>query len=306
MYKDLREFIALVDKLNALRRVDGRRSAVRDRRHHRGRRRHAGRPGAAVRRHQRLSARLPHLHQRGDQPAAGGAGARPRSGAAAARRAQGLDGEAQDARAAAARDRPERRLPREHHGGRRRRPRQAAGADLAPPRRRSLHRLGLDRHHARSGRRLDQRLDLSRPGARQEQGHRAVRPWRPARRHHRQEVLGPGQDLPGRGGQRRGSGAVHRRLRVSAGRAIGIRVRRRHQGRADRDRFRAADRPADPGACRDRVRGRAPADERNHAAGRSVRRVHRLLRRRGPPRPGHGGDRRSIIATIRSCSARRR
>jgi 4-hydroxy-3-polyprenylbenzoate decarboxylase len=32
-----------------------------------------------------------------------------------------------------------------------------------------FHRLGLDRHHARSGRRLDQRLDLPHPGARQEQ-----------------------------------------------------------------------------------------------------------------------------------------
>ena len=51
-------------------------------------------------------------------------------------------------------------------------------------------------------------------------------------------------------------GAVHRRFRVSADRAVGIRVRRRHQGRADRDLSRTADRPADPGARRDRVRGR--------------------------------------------------
>ena len=78
--------------------------------------------------------------------------------------------------------------------GRRCRPRQIPGAGLAPPRRRPVHRLGLDRHHARSGRRLDQCLDLPRPGARPEQGDRAVRPWRTARRDHREEILGPGQD----------------------------------------------------------------------------------------------------------------
>ncbi len=37
---------------------------------------------------------------------------------------------------------------------------------------------------------------------------------------------------------------------------------------------------------------------REHAAGRSVRRVHRLLRRRRAPGPGDGGERASIIATI--------
>ena len=174
---------------------------------------------------------------------------------------------------------------------RRRGPEQAAGADLASPRRRAVHRLGLDRDHARPGRRLDQRLDLSRAGAWQGPRHGAVRPRRPARRHHRQEILGCGQDLSGRGGQRRGPGAVHRRLRISARGTVGIRVRRRHQGRADRGRRRTADRPADPRACRDRVRGRALADERDHLAGRPVRRVHRLLRRRRAPRPGHAGDR---------------
>ena len=269
----------------------GRRSVIRDRRHHRGRGRHAGRPGAPLRRHQGVSARLPHLHQCGDPSTAGSAGARSRSGVAAARCAQGLDGEAQDAQAAAARAGAARRLPGKHHDGRRRRPRQAAGAHLAPPRRRALHRLGLDRHHARSRRRLDQRLDLSGAGAWPEQGDGAVRPRRPARRDHRQEILGSGQDLSGGGGQRRGPGAVHRRLRVSAGRPVGVRVRRRHQGRADRDLSGAADRPAAARACRDRARGRAPADERGDPAGRTVRRVHRLLRGRRPPRPGHGGDR---------------
>ena len=37
MYKDLREFIEQVDKLGALRRIDGADPRFRDRRHHRGR-----------------------------------------------------------------------------------------------------------------------------------------------------------------------------------------------------------------------------------------------------------------------------
>ena len=137
----------------------------------------------------------------------------------------------------------------------RRRPRQIPGAGLAPARWWSLHRFGLDRDHARSGWRLDQCLDLSHPGARQEPRHGAVRSCRPAWRDHRQEILGPWPAVPARGGPRRGSRAVHCRFRISAGRAIGIRVRRRHQGRADRDLSGTGDRPADPGARGDRLRG---------------------------------------------------
>ncbi len=77
------------------------------------------------------------------------------------------------------------------------------------------------------------------------QRHDPVRPSGPPRRDHRQEILGQGQVLPGRRGQRRGPGAVHRRLRISAGRPVGIRLRRRHQGRADR-----GDRRARSPACR--------------------------------------------------------
>ena len=40
-----------------------------------------------------------------------------------------------------------------------------SGAVVASQGRRPVHRLGLDRHHARSRRRLDQRVDLSRAGA---------------------------------------------------------------------------------------------------------------------------------------------
>ena len=104
-----------------------------------------------------------------------------------------------------------------------------------------------------------------------------------------QEILGPRQALPGRRGQRRGPGAVHRRLRISAGGPVGIRLRRRHQGRADRGDGRSGDRPAAAGAGRDHPRRRAAAAERGDAAGRSVRRVHRLLRRRRAALPGDGG-----------------
>ena len=77
---------------------------------------------------------------------------------------------------------------------------------------RTLYRLGQHRGDARSGHRLDQRVDLSRAGARQEPRHRPVRSSRPARRHHRQEVLGPRQALSDRGRERRGSRVVHRRV----------------------------------------------------------------------------------------------
>ena len=142
---------------------------------------------------------------------------------------------------------------------------QAAGAALAPQGRRAVHRLGLDRHHARSGRRLDQRLDLPRAGARQEPRDDPVRPSRPPRRDHRQEILGQGQALPGRRGQRRGPGAVHRRLRISARRPVGIRLRRLDQGRADGGVAGPAHRPAAAGARRDHPRRRAAAAEQAHA-----------------------------------------
>ena len=208
----------------------GCRSAYRAWRHHRGRGRDAGMPGAAVRPHQGLSGGLPHLHQRHHQSAARGAGARARSGAASSRRTQGLDGEAPDPHAPQAGDGEGRGVPGEQRQRRRGRPAQAAGAGVAHQGRRALHRLGLDRDHARSRQRLDQRLDLSRAGAHQEQGHRAVRPSRPPRRDHRPEILGCRQAVPARDRQRHGPGAVHRRVRISRRGAVGIRVRRRDQG----------------------------------------------------------------------------
>ena len=62
-----------------------------------------------------------------------------------------------------------------------------------------------------------------------------------------------------------------------------------------------ADRPADPGARGDRVRRPSPADERDHAAGRTVRRIHRLLRIGSAAGAGHGGD--GILSSRRSDPA---
>ena len=53
---------------------------------------------------------------------------------------------------------------------------------------------------------------------------------------------------------------------------------------------RPGDRPAAARARRDHPRRRAAADEEADAAGRPVRRVHRLLRRRGAALPGDGGE----------------
>ena len=53
---------------------------------------------------------------------------------------------------------------------------------------------------------------------------------------------------------------------------------------------RAANRAAAPGSCGDSIRRSAVADARRDLAGRPVRRVHRLLRRRGASRSGDAGD----------------
>ncbi len=236
MYKDLREFIELVDKLGALRRIEGA-----DPRFEIGgiteiAAGHADGPALLFDAHQGLSARFSHLHQCDHQRRNGrrsrsasirhcGHSTRSRPGWRNARRSS--------------RARPLRsRRPRfcEHSlSGKRRRPRQVSGADLASPRRRCLHRLGLDRDHARSGRRLDQRLDLSRAGARPEQGDSAVRPSPAGTAPSSPRNTGT-QDKPCPVAVVNGEdpGAVHRRLRISACWAIGIRVRRRHQRRADR------------------------------------------------------------------------
>ncbi len=92
MYKDLREFIAQVDELGALRHIDGADphfeiggiTEVA-----------AGMPECPALLFDRIKGfrdGLSRLHQRHHHAAARGARARHRSGAAAARRAEGLDG----------------------------------------------------------------------------------------------------------------------------------------------------------------------------------------------------------------------
>ena len=240
IYKDLRGFIKQVDELGALRRVNGA-----DQKYELGGITEvaAGTPECPALLFDRikgLARGLSRLHQRHHHAAARGAGARHRSRAQAARRAQGLDAAAADLEAAQARRGEERRVHGEFVHRQEGRHGPPAGAALAPQGRRAVHRLRLAGHHARSGRRLDQRLDLPRAGARQEPRHHPVRPSRPPRRDDREEILGQGQVVPGRGGERPGPCPVHRRLRISARRPVGVRLRRRDQGRADRGDARPA------------------------------------------------------------------
>ena len=164
MYKDLREFIGLVDNLGVLRRVDG------------------ADPRFEIGGITEVAAGMP------DCPAllfddikGFPRGFRVFSNAAtSAQRATlalGLDPALrpldalkawmekrktlQAARACAG---PGRAVPEERRDRSGRRPRPLSCTGLAPPRRRPVYRFRLDRHHARSGRRLDQRLDLPRPG----------------------------------------------------------------------------------------------------------------------------------------------
>ena len=162
----------------------------------------------------------------------------------------------------------------------------ASGADLAPQGRRAVHRLGLASSSCaiRTAAGSTPRSIACRCTARTSDD-----PVRPPGRHGAiiaKKYWDQGKTCPVAVVQRRGPGAVHRGLRISARRPLGIRLRRRDQRRADRGVRRPAHRPAAAGAGRDHPRRRLAADERSDAAGRPVRRIHRLLRRRrrGPAR----------------------
>ena len=177
----------------------------------------------------------------------------------------------------------------ERQDRRRHRPVQDPGAELARARRRLLHRHR--RHGGDEGprHRLDQLRRLSRAGARQEARHRDVLQGQ-ARRHDPEEVSRARPAVPGRGGVRHAPGAVHDRGPRNPARQERIRRGRRAAGRAGRSHHGAEDRPADPGARRDRVRGLHPS-QRPHRR-RPARRMDRLLRRRrqagaGDPRRDH-------------------
>ena len=135
---------------------------------------------------------------------------------------------------------------------------------------------------------LDQRLDLSRASARPRARHGAVRPWRPARRDHRAEILGARRALPGRGGERARSRALRRRASSICRKARRNTISPAPSRAAPLEIVAA---PATglpvPARRRVRVRGSAPADERGDAARGTVRRVHRILRRGKAPGAGH-------------------
>ena len=105
-----------------------------------------------------------------------------------------------------------------------------------------------------------------------------------------------GAAVPGGGGVRHASGAVHDRRAGNPARQERIRRGRRAAGRAGAGDHRAEDRPADPGPRRDRVRGLHPSERPDRRG--SARRMDRLLRRRleegaGDPRRDHDVSRRS-------------
>ena len=74
-----------------------------------------------------------------------------------------------------------------------------------------------------------------------------------------------------------------------ARRILRIRFRRRHQRRADRALSGPQDRPADPRSRRDRVGGPFSSGERRDPHGGPVRRIHRLLRVRKAAVACHAG-----------------
>ena len=194
----------------------------------------------------------------------------------------------------------ERRAAGERQDRRRHRPVQDPGAALARARRRLLHRHRRHGDHARSRHRLDQLRRLSRAGARQEARHRDVLQGQ-ARRHDPEEVSRARPAVPGRGGVRHAPGAVHDRGPGNPARQERVRRGRRAAGRAGAGDHRAEDRPADPGARRDRLRGLHPSERQDRR--RPARRMDRLLRRR--PEEGAGDPRRDHDVSRRSDPARR-
>ena len=194
-------------------------------------------------------------------------------------------------------------------GVRERRPRRQGrraeipGAVPARARRRPLHRHRRSRDHARPRGQLGQLRDLSRHGAGQEP-RLGVDLARQARAADPREIFPRRQALPGADLLRARSAAVPRRRQRAQVRAVRIRLCRRPSRRALRDRAERAARPADAGPRRDRARGRA--DRERYGQGRTVRRVHRLLRVEPERAAGGARSSASITATIRSSASPRR
>ncbi len=290
-YQDLRDFIAEVEQ--ARRAAARRRARTRTSSSAASPRWRPGcrMPGAAVRPHQGLRARLPRLHQRHREPAARRARARARPDAAAARRAQGLDGEAPDAHADAQAGHGQGRA------GARKLRRAAARSTSASCRRPSGTRSDGGPYIGSGSIVIMRDPDGG---------------WINASIY-RVQVHGKTKvtiqfDHPGR------HGAIIAKKYWDQGKPCPVAVVNGEDpalfiagfeylpaGASEYD-FAGAikgapievfdgpvDRPAAAGARRDHPRRRAPADEPGDAAGRAVRRVHRLLRRRQAALPGDGG-----------------
>ncbi len=173
-------------------------------------------------------------------------------------------------------------------------------AALARARRRLLHRHRLHGDHEGSRHRLDQLRRLPGAVARAERRDGDVLEGQ-ARRPDQAPLPRARRAVPDRGRGRHASGAVHGGGARDSLRQERIRRRRRSDRRAGRGDQGAAHRPADPGACRDRLR-RLRASRRPDRRG-PARRMDRLLRRR--QQEGAGDPHRDLHAPQRSDPARR-
>ena len=157
------------------------------------------------------------------------------------------------------------------------------GAVPAREGRRPLHGHRRPRDHARPRRRLDQRRDLSRHGARQEP-RLDLHLTRQAGTANPRQILRGRQALPGADLLRARSAAVPRRRQRAALRPVGIRLRRRPSRRALRGGAERNPRPADAGACRDRARRRDDRGARRPRKARSASSPATTPRRRARSR----------------------
>ncbi len=202
-----------------------------------------------------------------------------------------------------ARDRRGRPGAGERADGRRYRCHQISRADLAREGRRPLYRHRHLQHHPRSGGELAQCRRLSRAGARPQFGRHPDR-GRPSRRHPSREIFQARRADAGRDGARRRSAELLLRRPRSALRHFRDRHRRRLARPADA-RWCAARSPA----CRFRPMPRSCSKVSSRRSGaRSKARSANgpAIMPAAPSPPPCSTSRRSITATIRSCSACRR
>ncbi len=202
-----------------------------------------------------------------------------------------------------ARDRRRRPGARKRHDGRRRRRHQVSGAEMAREGRRQLHRHRHLHHHARSRGELAQCRRLPRAGARQED-RRHGDGGRPSRPHPPRQVVQARRAAAVRHGAGRRSDRVLLRRAGSALRRVRARPRRRPARQADQDGARQGhracpSRPTPRSCSKASCRPTAPMPKGRSASGPAIMPA-------ACARSRCSTSRRSITATIRSCSACRR